>query len=51
MRAMARPERVLHEDVPALGEASRAVGVVLRLARIEARVLEHLDALVREELA
>ena len=50
VRSVRRAERVVHEQVPPLGEATRSLRVVLRLARIEARVLEHLEAVVRQEL-
>src|SRR5262245_23071289 len=51
MRAMRRAERIVDEEVAPLGEAPRGPGVVLRLSRVEARVLEYLDALVGQQLA
>ena len=51
VRAVRRAERVVDEQVEAVGEPARGFRVVLRLAGIEARVLEHADALVRQELA
>ena len=48
---MGRAERVVDEEVAPLRELARELGVVLRLARVEARVLEHLDPLVRKERA
>jgi hypothetical protein len=50
VRAVRGPERVEDEQVAPVGEPAGESGIVLRLARIEARVLEHLDALVGEEL-
>ena len=47
---MRRSERIEHEDVPALREALRGDGIVLRLSRIEAGVLEHLDPPVGQQL-
>jgi hypothetical protein len=46
VRAVSRPERVVDVDVAAVGELARVLRVVLRLARVEACVLEYLDALV-----
>ena len=51
MGAVGRAEGVIHVQVPALGKAPRALRVVPRLARVEARVLEHPHAVVRQELA
>ena len=51
VRSVRRAERVVHEQVPAGGEATRRLRVVRRLARIEARVLEYFDAIVRQKLA
>ena len=51
VRAMRRAERVVDVEVAAVGELAREALVVRRLARVEARVLEHVDALVRQELA
>ena len=48
---MRRAEGVVDEEVAALGELARELRVVLRLAGVEARVLEHLDPLVRQERA
>ena len=50
VRPVHRPERVLDEDVVAVGELLREPRVVLRLARVEARVLEHVKTLVGQEL-
>ena len=50
VRAVRGAEGVVHEHVVAVGQPARGLRVVLRLARIEARVLEHSNALVREEL-
>ncbi len=47
---MRRAERVVDVEVAALGELAREAGVVLRLARVEARVLEHVDPVVRQQL-
>ena len=44
-------ERVVDVDVAAVRELAGEALVVLRLARVEARVLEHADALVRQQLA
>ncbi len=41
VRAMRRAERVVDEQVAALRELARERGIVLRLAGVEARVLEH----------
>jgi hypothetical protein len=43
-------ERVVHVQITAVGELAGELRVVLRLARIKARVLEHVDPLVREQL-
>ena len=51
VRAVRRAERVVDVEVAAVGELAREPGSFARLARVEARVLEHLDALVREQLA
>jgi hypothetical protein len=51
MRAMHRAERVVDIEVAAVGELAREALVVRRLARVEARVLEHVDALVRQEFS
>ncbi len=48
---MGRAEGVVHVEVAAVGELAREALVVRRLAGVEARVLEHVDALVRQELA
>ena len=47
VRAVRRAERVVDVEVAAVRELAREGRVVRRLARVEARVLEHLDALVR----
>ena len=44
-------ERVVDEDVHPVGEPSRRLGIVLRLAGVEAGVLEHGETLVRDQLA
>ena len=46
VRTVRRAERVVDVEVAALGELAREALVVRRLARVEARVLEHVDALV-----
>ena len=51
MRAMRRAERVVDVEIAAVGELARERLVVLRLARIEARVLEHAHAFVGQQLA
>src|SRR5258708_20565104 len=51
MRAMRGAERIVDEEVAAGGELARERLVVLGLARVEARVLEHAQALVGQELA
>ncbi len=51
VRAMRRAERVVHVEIAAVGELLRERRVVLRLAGVEARVLEHTQPLVREQLA
>ncbi len=51
VRAVRGAERVVDEDVHPRGESSRRLGIVLRLARVEARVLEHGETLVRDQLA
>ena len=50
MRAVRRAERVQHEQVPSLCEPPGSLGVVLRLAGIEAGVLEDTNAIVRQQL-
>ena len=49
VRAVRRAERVVHVEVAARRRARARTRVVLRLARVEARVLEHVDALVGEQ--
>ena len=49
--AMRGAERVVDVEVVAVGELARVPLVVLRLARVEAGVLEHAQPLVRDELA
>ena len=44
VRAMRRAEGVVHVEVAALGELAGEALVVLRLARVEARVLEHVGS-------
>src|SRR5256885_13155750 len=51
VRAVRRAERVVDVQVAALRELAREALVVLRLPWVEARVLEHVDALVRQELS
>ena len=51
VRAVRGAERVVDVEVAAVGELARVALVVLRLARVEARVLEHGDAVVGQELA
>ena len=46
VRTVRRAERVVDVDVAAVSELTRELGVVLRLARVEARVLEHPEAVV-----
>ena len=46
-----RAERVVDVEIAAVGELTGEARVVLRLAGIEARVLEHRDPVVWEELA
>ena len=48
---MGGAERVVDVEVAAVGELAGVALVVLRLARVEARVLEHVDPVVREQLA
>ena len=48
---MSGAEGVVDEEVAALRELAGDLGVVLRLAGMEAGVLQHLDPLVREERA
>ena len=43
MRAVHGAERVLDEQVAVVGELARELGIVFRLARVEAGVLEHAD--------
>jgi hypothetical protein len=50
MRAVDGPERILDEQLVAVRELAREGGVVLRLARVEARVLEHVHPVLREQL-
>ena len=47
---MGGAERVVDEDVAALGELCRVAGVVLRLPRVESGVLENGDAVVTDKL-
>ncbi len=47
---MGRAEGVVDVEIHPLGEPARGVGVVLRLAGIEARVLEHAQPVVGDEL-
>ena len=49
--AMRRAERVVHVEVVAVRELARIPLVVLRLARVEAGVLEHAQPVVGDELA
>ena len=51
VRPVDRAESVLDEQVTPLGELARELRVVLRLAGVEARVLEDVDPLVRKQLA
>ena len=51
VRTVNRAERVLNEQVAVVRELARERGIVLRLARIEAGVLEHLDPIVGQQLA
>ena len=51
VRPVRRAEGVVDVEVPASGEPGCARGIVLRLAGIEAGVLEHLDPVVGEQLA
>jgi hypothetical protein len=46
VRSVHRSERILYENVVAVGKLLREPRVVLRLARVEARVLEHVKTLV-----
>ena len=48
---MSGAEGVVDEEVAAVRELAGELGIVLRLAGMEAGVLEHLDPLVREERA
>jgi hypothetical protein len=48
--AVGRAERVVDVEVAVIGELTRERAVVLRLTRVETRVLEHGDPIVREEL-
>ena len=48
VRAMRGAERVVHVQIHPLGQPLRRLRVVRRLARVEARVLEHRDAVVVE---
>ena len=50
VRAVRGAERVVDVDVGELGERARELGVVARLARLEADVLEHQDLAVGERL-
>ena len=51
VRAMRRAECIHDEEVAALGQLPRVALVVLVFARVEACVLEHLEALIGQELA
>ena len=51
VRAVDRAERVLDEQLVVVREPPREVRIVRRLARVEARVLEHVESLVGEKLA
>ncbi len=51
VRAVRRAEGVVHVQVAAVGELTGVPLVVLRLARVEAGVLEHAEPLVGEQLA
>ena len=46
---MGRAEGVVHVEVAPLGELAREPGVVLRLARVEARVLEDAEPVVGQQ--
>src|SRR3954454_15948500 len=48
---MGGAERVLNEEVAAIGKLTREGNVVLRLPGAEARVLQQLDPLVGQQLA
>jgi hypothetical protein len=50
VRAVRRAERIVHEQVEVICKSPGGLSIVLCLARIEARVLEHGDPLVGEEL-
>ena len=47
---MHRPEGVLDEEIVVIGELSGEPRIVLRLARVEARVLEHAKTVVGQVL-
>ena len=51
VRAVGRAERVVDVEIVAVGELARVPLVVLRLTGVEARVLEHAQPVVRDELA
>ena len=51
MGAMGRAKRVVHVEVGPLGELAREGRIVFGLAGMEARVLEHGDALIVHECA
>ena len=52
MRSVSRAERVVHVEIHPVGEPLRAVSGSFAVSPgIEARVLEHLEAVVRKELA
>ena len=50
VRAMNRAEGVLDEQLVVVCQPPRELGVVGRLARVEARVLEHVEPLVGQQL-
>ncbi len=50
VRAVRGPEGVVHVEVAVRGQLARELGVVLRLAGVEASVLENPDPLVGQEL-
>ena len=50
VRAVRRAEGVVDEQVEVVGELPGELGIVLRLARVEARVLEDADPLVGQQL-
>ena len=51
VRAMRRAEGVVDVEVAAVGELAGEALVILRLPRVEPRVLEDMDAVVGQELA